>query len=144
MNCTKWVIPARLDEVIDWTLFAAVFERIPRIEPKGPGGRPPFVPLIMFKAMVLQSLYQLSDGQLQFQVTDRLSFKRFLGFTDADKAPDEKAFGPSARRSRAMNWSSHSLLSSLRPSKPWGCLPAKARWWTPPLSTWRANAIIRP
>ena len=79
---------ARLDEVIDWTLFAAVFERLPKAEPKGFGGRPAFAPAMMFKALVIANLYQLSDQQLEFQITDRLSFKRFLGLTDADKSPD--------------------------------------------------------
>ena len=83
---------AKLDEVIDWKLFAAVFERLPKAEPKGLGGRPAFAPAMMFKAMVIQNLYQLSDQQLEFQITDRLSFKRFLGLTDADKSPDEKTF----------------------------------------------------
>ena len=83
---------ARLDEVIDWTLFASVFERIPKAEAKGLGGRPAFAPAMMFKALVIQNLYQLSDQQLEFQITDRLSFKRFLGLTDADKSPDEKTF----------------------------------------------------
>lgn len=83
---------ARLDEVVDWSLFDPVFARIPRNEAKGPGGRPPFAPQLMFKALVIQSLYQISDLQLQFQITDRLSFKRFLGLTDADKSPDEKTF----------------------------------------------------
>ena len=83
---------ARLDEVIDWTLFAGVFERIPKAEPKGLGGRPAFAPAMMFKALVIANLYQLSDQQLEFQTTDRLSFKRFLGLTNADKSPDEKTF----------------------------------------------------
>ena len=83
---------ARLDEVIDWTLFDPVFERLPRAEPKGLGGRPAFAPAMMFKALLIQSLYQLSDAQLEFQITDRLSFKRFLGLTDADASPDEKTF----------------------------------------------------
>ena len=83
---------ARLDEVVDWTLFDAVFARIPRVEPKGLGGRPSFAPAMMFKALVIANLYQLGDRQLEFQITDRLSFKRFLGLTDADKSPDEKAF----------------------------------------------------
>ena len=83
---------AKLDAVIDWMLFAAVFERLPKIEPKGLGGRPAFAPAMMFKALVIQNLYQLSDQQLEFQITDRLSFKRFLGLTDADKSPDEKTF----------------------------------------------------
>ncbi len=83
---------ARLDQVIDWTLFEPVFARIPRVEPRGPGGRPPYRPLMMFKALVIQNLYQLSDAQLEFQITDRLSFKCFLGLSDADKSPDEKTF----------------------------------------------------
>ena len=83
---------AKLDAVIDWMLVAAVFERLPKVEPKGLGGRPAFAPAMMFKALVIQNLYQLSDQQLEFQITDRLSFKRFLGLTDADKAPDEKTF----------------------------------------------------
>lgn len=83
---------AKLSEVIDWKLFAAVFERLPKAEPKGLGGRPAFAPAMMFKALVIQNLYQLSDQQLEFQITDRLSFKRFLGLTDADKSPDEKTF----------------------------------------------------
>ena len=52
---------ARLDEVIDWTLFEPVLGQIPKAEPKGLGGRPPFRALVMFKAMVIQNLYQLSD-----------------------------------------------------------------------------------
>lgn len=83
---------ARLDEVIDWALFEPVLERIPRAEPRGLGGRPAFHPLMMFKALVIQSLYNLSDQQLEFQTTDRLSFKRFLGLTDAGKSPDQKTF----------------------------------------------------
>lgn len=79
---------ARLDEVIDWSLFEPVLERIPKTEPKGFGGRPAFAPVMMFKALVIQNLYQLGDQQLEFQITDRLSFKRFLGLTDADKSPD--------------------------------------------------------
>ena len=83
---------ARLDEVIDGTVFDPVCERLPRVEPKGLGGRPAFAPAMMFKALIIQSLDQLGDAQLEFQSTDRLSFQRFLGRTDADGAPDEKTF----------------------------------------------------
>ena len=83
---------ARLDEVIDWVLFAAVFGRRPKAEPKGLGGRPAFAPAMMFQALVIANLYQLSDPQWEFPITDPLSCKRFLGLTDADKSPDEKSF----------------------------------------------------
>jgi IS5 family transposase len=83
---------ARLDEVVDWSVFNPVFERLEKPAPKAPGGRPAYRPLLMFKALVIQSLYNLSDEQLEFQITDRLSFKRFLGLSEADKSPDAKTF----------------------------------------------------
>ena len=55
---------AKLDEVIDGTVFAAVFERIPKAEPKGLGGRPAFAPTMIFKALVIANLYRLGDQQL--------------------------------------------------------------------------------
>ncbi|MBU3666869.1 MAG: IS5 family transposase, partial [Chthoniobacterales bacterium] len=81
---------ARLDTVVDWAVFAPILSRLPKVDPKGPGGRPSFEPGLMFKVLVIQSLYGLSDHQAEFQITDRMSFKRFLGLSDADKAPDEK------------------------------------------------------
>lgn len=80
----------RLDEVVDWKIFRPVLDKLPREEAKGPGGRPAFDPLMLFKVLILGHLYNLSDFQLEFQITDRLSFKRFLGLSDADGAPDEK------------------------------------------------------
>jgi len=44
----------------------------------------------MFKVLVLQSLYQLSDDQTEYQVRDRLSFMRFLGLDLAGCIPDAK------------------------------------------------------
>lgn len=44
----------------------------------------------MFKVMILQSLYNLSDDQVEFQVRDRLSFMRFLGLSLSDTVPDAK------------------------------------------------------
>jgi IS5 family transposase len=78
-----------LDGVMDWTIFGPVVDRIPRAEPRGPGGRPAFHPLLMFKILVLQSLYGLSDEQTQFQILDRDSFQHFLGLNKADTVPDQ-------------------------------------------------------
>jgi IS5 family transposase len=44
--------------------------------------------LILFKALVIQSLYNLSDNQLEYQIIDRASFKRFLELKKSDKVPD--------------------------------------------------------
>jgi IS5 family transposase len=80
---------AALDAVMDWTIFVPVLKRIPRAEPKAPGGRPAYEPLRMFKILVLQSLYGLSDEQAQFQILDRRSFHHFLGLSEADLVPDQ-------------------------------------------------------
>jgi len=40
--------------------------------------------------LVLQTLYNLSDDQTEFQVRDRLSFQRFLGLAPEDGVPDAK------------------------------------------------------
>src|ERR1035437_1317264 len=80
---------AALNAVMDWTIFVPVLARIPRAEPKAPGGRPAYPPLTLFKILVLQSLYGLSDEQAQFQILDRRSFQHFLGLTEADPVPDQ-------------------------------------------------------
>jgi len=52
--------------------------------------RPPYNRVMMFKLLILQSLYNLSDDQMEFQITDRLSFKRFLGLKSSDRVPESK------------------------------------------------------
>ncbi len=80
---------AALNLVMDWTLFLPVLARLPRAEPKAPGGRPAYPPLLLFKILVVQSLYGLSDEQAQFQILDRRSFGHFLGLLDGDQVPDQ-------------------------------------------------------
>ena len=53
------------------------------------GGRPAYAPLLLFKILVLQSLYGLSGEQAQFQILDRRSFQQFLGLREADLVPDQ-------------------------------------------------------
>ncbi|MGJ0372738.1 transposase [Aliarcobacter cryaerophilus] len=44
----------------------------------------------MFKILILQKYYNLSDEQTEFQINDRTSFKQFLGLKIGDTIPDEK------------------------------------------------------
>ena len=44
----------------------------------------------MFKFLVLQALYSLSDDAAEFQVRDRLSFMRFLGLGLGHRVRDAK------------------------------------------------------
>jgi len=68
----------RLDAVIDWEMFRAELERIDHKERKSAAGRKPMDRVVMFKMLILQNLYGLSDEALEYQVSDRLTFMRFL------------------------------------------------------------------
>src|ERR1700732_829600 len=57
---------------------------------KSPAGRKPWDEVVIFKALVLQALYNLSDDQAEYQLRDRLSFMRFLGLGLEDAVPDSK------------------------------------------------------
>lgn len=45
---------------------------------------------MMFKVLVLEKLFNLSDDQTEYQITDRISFQRFLGLSLGEKVPDAK------------------------------------------------------
>ena len=45
---------------------------------------------MMFKLLVLQRMFNLSDDQTEYQITDRIRFQRFLGLSLGDKVPDAK------------------------------------------------------
>src|SRR5512143_568376 len=46
---------------------------------KSNAGRKPIDALVLFRMLVLQSLYNLSDEQIEYQMRDRMSFTRVLG-----------------------------------------------------------------
>ena len=78
----------RLDKGVDFEMFRLFLEENLSKEPKGDGGRPPYDYVMMFKIMILQRYYNLSDEQAEFQINDRMSFMRFLNLTIADDIPD--------------------------------------------------------
>jgi len=80
----------KLNARINWEIFRTTLNNCFQKEPNGPGGRPPYDYVMMFKIIVLQRLYGLSDGQTQYSILDRLSFMRFLGLEIASDVPDEK------------------------------------------------------
>lgn len=78
----------RIGKLIDWQIFAPQLTAAIVVKAKGPGGRPRFHPLLMFKVLVLQRLHGLADDATSFQITDRHSFRAFLGLTPGDAVPD--------------------------------------------------------
>ena len=77
----------KLNDIIDWELFRPQLQRIRNNELAGCKG---FDVVIMFKILILQALYNLSDDATEYMLRDRLSFMRFLGLTMTDKVPDAK------------------------------------------------------
>ena len=83
----------KIDEVVRWEDFRPSLEvvwRAPEGERKSAAGRKPWDAVLMFKAIILSALYNLSDDQVEYQLRDRLSFMRFLGLGLEDRVPDAK------------------------------------------------------
>lgn len=78
----------RVGKVVEWEIFEPIVKGAVSQAAKGPGGRPRFHPLLMFKVLVLQRLHGLADDATSFQITDRNSFRAFLGLTPGDEVPD--------------------------------------------------------
>jgi len=77
--------------IIPFESFRAEIEAVVRLAPedrKSNAGRKPFDAVMMFKVLVLQTLYNLADEQVEYQIRDRLSFTRFLGLGLEDVVPD--------------------------------------------------------
>ncbi len=83
----------RINAIIPWEIFRPRLKlvwREPERKRKSPAGRKPWDEVVMFKAIVLCALYNLSDDQVEYQILDRLSFTRFLGLSLTDRVPDAK------------------------------------------------------
>ncbi len=80
----------RLRAVVDFEAFRKELEAaLPRAD-RSRGGRPPYDAVLMFRILVLQALYTLSDEQAEYQLRDRLSFMRFAGLALHQPVPDAK------------------------------------------------------
>ncbi|MBN2890647.1 MAG: IS5 family transposase [Bacteroidales bacterium] len=80
----------KLYQNIDFEIFRPILEdRLTKLQ-KGAGGRPPYDYVLMFKILILQRYYNLSDEQIEYQINDRMSFMRFLDLTIADDIPDSR------------------------------------------------------
>lgn len=80
----------QLNKHIDFELFRPLLETGLSTLAKGKGGRPPYDYVLLFKILILQRYYNLSDDQTEYQINDRMSFMRFLNLTIADDIPDSK------------------------------------------------------
>ena len=75
----------RLSGLVKWYRFEKLIGHLR--DEAGPG-RPGYPVLVLFKALLLQSLYGLSDRELEEALDDRLSFRRFVGLSLEEPVPD--------------------------------------------------------
>lgn len=77
----------RIGQLIDRSGFAALLGDLHA----GRRGRPSWPPLLMFRCLLPQQWYGLSDPAAEEALNDRLSFRAFVGLSLADAAPDHSA-----------------------------------------------------
>lgn len=77
-----------LNEIIDWEMFRAPLAALRDKPRKSSAGAKGYDPVLMFKMLVLKTMYNLSYEEVECQVLDRLSFMRFLGLRISGKVPD--------------------------------------------------------
>lgn len=75
----------RIGALLDWSRIEGIVARVR----SGESGRPPYRPLAMFRALLLQQWYGLSDPALEEALGDRVSFRRFCGLALDEATPDE-------------------------------------------------------
>lgn len=74
----------RLDGLVRWYRFDKLLSKL-----RGSGpGRAAWPPLVLFKALLLGALYGLSERELEEALSDRLSFRRFVGLGLEESVPD--------------------------------------------------------
>jgi IS5 family transposase len=74
----------RVSSLVDWGRIEQV---LGGLRQEGPG-RPGYRPLLLFKALLLQAWYGLSDAELEYRLGDSLAFGRFVGLSLEDEVPD--------------------------------------------------------
>jgi len=84
----KQDILVKLNEWIPWEEFREILNQTQTKERQSKAGRKAIDPVRMFKLLILQRLYGISDEALEYQVNDRLSFMKFIGLGIEDRVPD--------------------------------------------------------
>jgi len=74
--------------LIDWRALDRLLDPLSSSRRGAPG----YPPLCLFKALLLQQWYSLSDPGLEDALADRLSFRRFVGIPLDEMTPDETTF----------------------------------------------------
>ena len=78
----------KVNQLVDWRPFELKLTRIY----SSSIGRPSYPLLLLFKSILLQAWYSLSDYELESVLDDRFSFRRFVNLSVSERAPDHSTF----------------------------------------------------
>jgi transposase, IS5 family len=78
----------KLDEQVDWKPFKDILSSIY----SSYRGRKSFPLITLFKSLLLQQWYDLSDYALEDAINDRLSFRAFVGISMSEDVPDHSVY----------------------------------------------------
>ena len=81
---------AAMDGLIDFAAIAAQVDAACPRPDRSKGGRPPYPTEVMVRLLFIQSLYNLSDEDCEYQVLDRMSFQHFCRLDGALHIPDAR------------------------------------------------------
>lgn len=104
---------AAMDELID---IAAIAKQVdvacPRPD-RSKGGRPPYATEIMVRLLFIQSLYNLSDEDCEYQVLDRMSFQHFCRLAGALNIPDARTLWSFKQRLSQGGLGGHAIFEAV-------------------------------
>jgi IS5 family transposase len=81
----------KLADYVDFNFFRTELELyFSKGKDKSKGGRPPYDYVLMFKILIIQHFYNISDDQTEFCINDRFSFMQFLNLRVGQRIPDAK------------------------------------------------------
>ena len=82
----------KISQSIDWARIDVVLMSNYTVGTSGEGADA-YPPLLLFKCLMLQKWFRInSDPELENQINDRLSFKKFLGLPLSKPSPDHSTF----------------------------------------------------
>jgi len=103
----------QINAIVDWSRIESLLMRNYPVG-KSFEGNDAYPPLLLMKCLLLQQWFKIdSDPELETQINDRISFKKFLGLSFDDSAPDHSTFSRFRGRFSKdnMRMINHELLS---------------------------------
>ena len=96
----------QIGALIDWAVFEKELHKVCKRSIQDAAGRPAYNPLVLFKMMLLQTWYNLSDMGVEDMVNENLASNSFCGLRVEDTVPDHSTlsrFRSELSEKRAMN-----------------------------------------